>query len=134
MLIIPKSQLHGLADSGVEAYLERLTARIRGDFPVELGALPDEEFRSRVRVAFDRFRARDFELKEYLHRLIVLELLFGPGFETRLPEEVRQFAFPPPEVPRPPEPERFWAIYRASECLTLTDAPSAAPSTNVLAL
>ncbi len=132
MLLIPKSQLHGLAPSGVEAYLDRLIGRIRGDFPVELGALPGEELRSRVRVAFDRFRARGFELKEYLHRLIVLELLFGPEFETRLPEEVRQFAFPPPEAPCPPEPERFWAIYRASERLTRTDAPTAAPSRDVL--
>jgi hypothetical protein len=125
MLLFSKSQLHGLGFSNIEAYLDRLTARIRGDFPLELGALHSDELRSRVRVAFDRLRAHDFQLKEYLHRLIVLELLFGPHFENRLPEEVRQFAFPLPETPCPPEPERFWAIYRASEHIRLTD--SAAP-------
>jgi hypothetical protein len=130
--LLSKSQLHSLADSGIEAYLDRLTVRIRGDFPVELGALPSEELRSRVRVAFDRFRAQGFQLKEYIHRLIVLELLFGPRFETQLLEEARQFAFPPPDAPCPSEPERFWAIYRASEFLTRTDAPSAPPAADVL--
>jgi hypothetical protein len=123
---ISKTQLHVLAQSTAHAYLDRVTARIRADFPVELGRLPHAELRSQVQAAFDRFRAQNFQRKEYLHRLIVLELLFGPQFETKLPTAVRLFAFLAPGEHCPPEAERFWAIYRAADHLT-----SGAPSTDV---
>lgn len=116
-----------MAERTVDAYLDRVTARIRADFPSELGALPAEELRSRARAAFGRFRAQNFQRKEYLHRLIVLELLFGPQFETKLPAAIRLFAFPNPGVPCPPESDRFWAIYRTADLLTSGD-----PSTDVL--
>jgi hypothetical protein len=130
---LSKSQLRILAESTVEAYLKRVTARIRDDFPSELGGVPGEELRLRVQAAFDRFRAQGFQRKEHLHRLIVLELLFGPQFETRLPPEARLFAFPPIDVPPSSETERFWAIYRSAEWFTYGDTPSVAPSSDVLA-
>ena len=121
-----------MAERSVGDYLERVVVRIRTDFPVELGALPSEELRAQVQVAFDRFRAQNFQRKEYLYRLIVLEILFGPRFEVRLPEDVRLFAFPPPDKLYPPEPERFWAIYQVAEHLTRADAaPTSMPANGV---
>lgn len=133
MFSVSKSQLRIMAESGVDAYLDRVTARIRVDFPAELGELPSRILRLRVQAAFERFRVKDFQRKEYLHRLIVLELLFGPQFETKLPTTVRLFAFPPPREPCPSEAERFWAIYRAAEQLTCIDEQSTAAPTKVLA-
>jgi hypothetical protein len=115
---VSKKQLRILAESSVAAYLDRVTVRICADFPAELGALPGGELRSRVQASFNRFRVRGFQRKEYLHRLIVLELLFGPQFEAKLPEDVRLFAFPESGMSYPPEAERFWAIYRAADHLT----------------
>lgn len=132
MFSVSRSQLSIMAKNMVEEYLDRITARISGDFPVELGVLPVGELRSRVQAAFDRLSAQNFKRKEYLYRLIVLELLFGPQFETRLLPAVRRFAFPPPEVPCPPEAERFWAIYRVADQLTYTDGPAAVPSKDML--
>lgn len=122
MFSISKSQLHILAESTIKEYLDRVTERIRADFPSELEALPGETLRSRVQAAFDWLRSQGFHRKEYLHRLIVLELLFGPRFETRLSPAVLAVAFPPPSQPCPSEPERFWAIYRAADQLTRGDA------------
>jgi hypothetical protein len=124
VLSISKSQLHALAESTVKAYLDRVTARVRADFPSELGTLSSDELSLRVHAAFARFLAQGFQRKEHLHRLIVLELLFGPRFETKLPPEARLFAFPYPAVPCPAEPERFWAIYRSAEQLTYESTPS----------
>jgi hypothetical protein len=115
---VSKSQLRTLADSTAEAYLDRVTARIRVDFPAEFGTLTNQDLRLRVQAAFDWFRAQGFQRKEHLHRLIVLELLFGPRFETRLPPETRQFAFPPSGGSCPAESERFWAIYQSADQLT----------------
>ncbi|QRK11626.1 hypothetical protein JQX13_17065 [Archangium violaceum] len=128
MFSVPRSQLRILAESTVDAYVERVTARIRADFVSELGALPYEDLRIRVHAALIWLRAQGFQRKEYLHRLIVLELLFGPRFETRLPLAARLIAFPPHGVPRQPESERFWAIYRAADQLTRGDSAQAAPS------
>lgn len=128
MFSISRSQLHILSESTIEGYLDRVTDRIRADFPSELEALPGESLRSRVQAAYDWFRAQGFERKEYLHRLIVLELLFGPRFEAHLPPTVLVVAFPPPNQSCPSEPERFWAIYRAADQLTRSDAHAVSSS------
>lgn len=128
MFSISESELRALAESSVEAYLERVADRLRHDFPAELGVLSQDELRPRVRVAFDRFRACNFRRKEHLHRLIVLELLFGPRFDDQLPKEVRELFKPEPESPPLPEAERFWAVYRAATVLRRND-PAAGTNT-----
>ncbi len=133
MLSISKSQLRVLAEDSIEAYLDRVTARIRADFPSELGTVSRDDLRLRVKAAFERFRSQGFQRKEYLHRLIVLELLFGPRFEVRLPPAALMFAFPPPREPYPSESERFWTIYKSAETLTYRDTLLSTPPTSALA-
>lgn len=124
MFSVSRAQLRTLAERTIETYIERVTARICCDFPAELGTLPVEELRLRVKAALIRFRAHGFQRKEHLHRLIVLELLFGPQFETKLPQAVRLLAFPPPGVPCSSESERFWTVYRSADQLAREDVSS----------
>jgi hypothetical protein len=118
MLSVSQSQLQALAESTVDAFLDRVATRVQRDFRDELGSMPFKTLRHQVELAFDRLRPQRFQRKEYLHRLIVLELLFGPQFEAQLPPDVRLQAFPPPTGDCLDESIRFWAIYRAAEHLT----------------
>ncbi len=121
MFQISPSQSSQLAAQGHDGFLHRVAARIRGDFEAEFSTVDERDLRTRIRAAFDRFRALGFARKEHLHRLIVLELLYGPSFETALPKEIQAFAFDPSDNPAP-EGERFWAIYRAADHLTRSPA------------
>jgi len=117
MFSISEEELRSLAESGVAGYLDRVTNRIRHDFSSELSAVSKEELRTTVETAFSRFCAQGFRRKEHLHRLIVLEVLFGPSFEVQLPKEVREIVAWTHTSCEMAEVERFWAIYRASESL-----------------
>lgn len=117
MFQISADQSARLAAEGQESYLQRVGARIRRDFEPEFRAVSDDDLQDLIHAAFDRFRVFNFRRKELLHRLIVLELLYGPSFEKALPEETRLFAFDSSEEAAK-EDERFWAVYRASDCLT----------------
>lgn len=128
---VSRPQLHALAEGSIDAYLDRVATRLRNDFPSELGTMTYEGLRSQTRVAFDRFRVLGFRRKEFLHRLIVLELLFGPRFEDQLPEEAREFLTPTPTSLPLSEVERFWAVYRVAEHLERDATPGHKHTSNV---
>lgn len=123
-VFITKNQMRFLSIRRADTFLDRVTDRILTDFPDEFGDLPYKTVRDRVRIASDRFREFGFQRKEHLHRLIVLELLFGPRFETQLPEEARLAAFPLPDTAHNSEVERFWTVYRAADRLSREGAVS----------
>lgn len=116
MLQFRNHQVRDLHVHQIQPYLFRVEARVRNDFPDEFSDESHESLFQRIEAAFDRMLRYGFERKEHLHRLIVLELLYGPAFEKGLPEEARTFAFPE-GTPQAQEGDRFWAVYQSAGTL-----------------
>ena len=129
MLQFEASQLTALGSAEQAAYRQRLSAAIRQDFAEELADVGDADLQARVDEALLRFRQAGFHLRQHLHRLVVLELFFGPDFERALPKETQDLIHAPNDADRPPEGERFWAVYKAAGALENGPAPEpAAPA------